>query len=142
MSNKMEDAPTNEVKIGKVLKGTSINIKELIGKPFIVVNYSKVKSKKDDCDYYYTFNTLIKGNRNGKNVIMAYYTHSGAKEITAFFDRVESGEIKLPLALKLCEEGKTLYFDGYRDYNERAAMDLISEYNIDESLLQALDEEE
>lgn len=137
----MADTSMNEEEIGRCFKGTSIKIKELMGKPFIVVNYSKVKSKKDDCDYYYMFNIVTKGIRNGKSVPMAYYTHSGAKEITAFFDRVESGEITLPLPLKLCEEGKTLYFDGYRDYNERAAMDLISEYNIDESLLQALDEE-
>lgn len=123
----------------KQLKGTSIKIKELIGKPIIVVDYIKVKSKKEDCDYYYSFNLIMKGVVNGKTTKLAFYTHTGAKEITAFFDNLESTGIHLPLLLKIREEGKSMYFEGYRFYNEKTANDLISEFNIDESLLAALD---
>lgn len=135
----MDIASVGSDKIGKHLKGTSIKIKELVGKPIIVVDYIKVKSKKEDCDYYYSFSIIMKGVSNGKATKLAFYTHTGAKDITAFFDHLKSEEIQLPLLLKVCEEGKSMYFEGYRFYNEKAANDLISEFNIDESLLAALD---
>lgn len=137
MCNNIENKENTENK----LKGTSIKIREILRKPIIVINCYKNKSIKEDCNHYYSFNFIMNGISNGKKTKLAFYTRTGAKDITTFFDKVNSGEIKLPLPLKVYEEGKSLFFDGYRYYNEEVANQLIDEYQIDSSLLDALDED-
>lgn len=127
--------------ITKYLDGTSIKIDALTSKTFLVIDYCKIQSKKDNCDYYYTFQFLLRKNAEGKSESSAvcYFTHTGSKDIKTFFDKVDKGEIKLPIAVTLLKEGNTMYFNGYRDYNEVVANDIMAKYGIKAEDLSILD---
>lgn len=120
----------NKEEIPKAFKGDSIKFSVLKNKKFVVIACRKVRSTKDDCDYYYVFQIVIKAKKDGKIVNVAYITHTGSHDIKAFFDKVCKNEIKLPLSVKLCEDGRHLYFEGYRTYNEDVAKELIEKYDI------------
>lgn len=116
--------------ISKYLEGNVIKLDVLKNKKFWVVKPIKIKSAKPDCDYYYAFQVILQILENGKKKKVAYHSHSGSREIKAFFDKAVDGKITLPLIVKLCADGKALYFDGHRSYAEDTAKRLVEQYGI------------
>lgn len=139
----------NNNEVRRYLQGTPLKIKELIGKAIYIIDYCKIKSTKEDCDYYYSFSFIMMGENNGQKRPLAFFTHTGAYEIKGFFDRIdkydgiedsqEESFLKLPLPVKVCEDGKSIFFDGYRTYNADVAQDILSNYNLDLSKLTAIE---
>lgn len=127
--------------ISKYLKGTSIALKSLLNKRFKIYGYCKVESSKPDSDYFYAFQILTAIKKDGKTIPLCYVTHTGAKEIIAFFDKVSQGIITLSEPVKLCADNKMLYFEGYRSYNEDIARDIIAKSGISLDGIDVLDEE-
>lgn len=103
-------------------------LKEFVGKTVVIQSYNILQSKKKDNErgYYYEFQiSLFEKDENGKKVLKHYTTWYSGNHIVSFFDKCESGEIKLPIKVKIKKlYGNSLWFEGYNFFDEERYKEL------------------
>lgn len=111
----MEIKTIDTKEVGKYLEGERVNIKQFIDESFYITDFCKVMSKESDCDHFYYFQICVIKKENGVETYHGYVTHTGARDVTAFLDKVAEGDEGYTIddEVKLCQRGNKLYFDGY-----------------------------
>lgn len=113
----------------KKFTGDKISLESFIGHTVYICDYLKNKSKKENGNDFYTFQILMPALVDGKKKRMAYQSWNSSASIRCFFERVENGDIKLPVKTKvLSKKRNSLYFEGYDNYGEIAGEELADKF--------------
>lgn len=121
------------------INGNKIKLNEFLGKSIIITDFEKKHSSKEEGNDFYEFQAVLPVLKDGKKSYLGYRTWNSSANIRCFFERVENGEIKLPVTTKVLSKGNnSLYFEGYDDYAEIVGNSIIEElgedFNLDDSL--------
>lgn len=129
--HQMEDKKKNNLNDRKLF-GEKYPLNTFVGYKLCIVGFVCKESKKETGNsHFYAFEVIIP-ERNEKNEIIkrAYQTWNGSADIIYFFERVERGEIELPVYTTICKDGNSFYFEGYRDYVKDRTTNVVDKFDV------------
>lgn len=114
------------------LFGEKFQLNTFLNNSICITDYErKVSIKETGNDHYFAFQLIIPTmNENNEMENTAYQSWNGSADIIYFFERVERGEIELPVYTVVRKEGNSLYFEGYRDYIKDRTASVIDKFDI------------
>lgn len=130
--NKIMGDMVNTDNIKKKLIGEKLNLIAMLNHKICIVDFVREKSKKEEGnDHFFSFQIAVPiMDEKGNSSIKMYRSWNGSADILYFFERVERGEIKLPIYTTVRKENNSFYFEGYNDYMSSVTNNIIQKFDI------------